>query len=346
MLVLSPRQRFSVASNRWIGATGPLGRGTPFSRTSKSRCAWPRRQQAPGCAWALAGGSANAAPRGDTRLRTPRRLPPEPLLRLGQVASTPSRWRILPGESAANWEAARGTGNPSQGWGQPRALFCQELFRKSRGAARAATLRPRAEQRRRVRRRPLHGAPGQGWRQRLPQLPPFLLPGGGSPSSTRAAGGPRGHCHRHLFARLSPGALAALGAGPPPRGRVGGDARASQPGSSFCSSSSPAKPGHRLPGVPAPVSSGQNAGLQDWAGLARPEEGAWLLVASFVPGATGSMPSVLRRHALPADFGPLQASPPDYSRQQLPPWDARILAAARKTVLATSGDLSTLGEEK
>lgn len=92
---------------------------------------------------------------GDTRLRTPRRLPPEPLLRLGQVASTPSPWRILPGESAANWEAARGTGNPSQGWGQPRALFCQELFGKSRGAARAATPRPRAVQPCRVR-RPLH----------------------------------------------------------------------------------------------------------------------------------------------------------------------------------------------
>lgn len=58
------------------------------------------------------------------------------------------------------------------------------------------------------------------------------------------------------------------------------------------------------------------------------------------------MPSVPRRHALPAGFGRLQASPPDYSRQQLPPRDARILAAARKTVLATTGDLSTLGEEK
>lgn len=43
-------------------------------------------------------------------------------------------------------------------------------------------------------------------------------------------------------------ARAALGAGPPPRGRVGGDARASPLGSSSCSSSSSfAKPVHRLP---------------------------------------------------------------------------------------------------
>lgn len=60
----------------------------------------------------------------------------------------------------------------------------------------------------------------------------------------------------------------------------------------------------------------------------------------FAPGATGSLPSVLL-----ADFGPLQASPPDYSRQQLPPRDTRILTATRQTVLATTEDLSTLGAE-
>lgn len=97
----------------------------------------------------------------------------------------------------------------------------------------------------------------------------------------RADGGPRGHCHRHLFARLSPGARAALGAGPPPFRPVGGDARAPQPGSSFCSSSTP---GHQLPRVPAPVSLGQSAGLRDWESLVRPEESAWLPVTSFAPG--------------------------------------------------------------
>lgn len=51
-------------------------------------------------------------------------------------------------------------------------------------------------------------------------------------------------------------ARAALGAGPPPRGRVGGDARASQPGSSSCSSSSSPAKLHRLPWVLAPVPSG------------------------------------------------------------------------------------------
>lgn len=133
MLVLSPLQRFSVASSPCgSGLSDPVGARGTVQQTPKSRCAWPRRQQAPGCAFAPARGSTIAAPRGDTRLQTPRRLPPEPLLRLGQVPSTPSRWRILPGESAANWEAARGTGNPSQGWGQPRALFYQELFGKSR----------------------------------------------------------------------------------------------------------------------------------------------------------------------------------------------------------------------
>lgn len=71
-------------------------------------------------------------------------------------------------------------------------------------------------------------------------------------------------------------ARAALRAGPPPRRRVGGDARASQPGSSSCSSSLPVKPGHPLPWVPAPVSPGQSARLGDCAGLARPEEGSWL----------------------------------------------------------------------
>lgn len=129
MLVLSPLQRFSVASSPCgSGLSDPVGARETVQQTPKWRCAWPRRQQAPGCTFAPARGSTIAAPRGDTRLQTPRRLPPEPLLLLGQVASTPSRWRILPGESAANWEAARGTGNPSQGWGQPRALFCQELF--------------------------------------------------------------------------------------------------------------------------------------------------------------------------------------------------------------------------
>lgn len=166
MLVRSPRQRSSVASSPRPGAPGPRGaRGTAW-QTPGSPCTWsrarPRRPWAPGRASVPARRPRSAAPRGDTRRRPRRRLLQEPLLRLGQVYSTPSsRWRILPGESAANWAAARGTGNPSQGWGQPRTLFCQDRLGKSPGAARAATPRRRAWQPSPVR-GPCAGLPAEG----------------------------------------------------------------------------------------------------------------------------------------------------------------------------------------
>lgn len=114
------------------GYRTPWGRGGPFSRPPNRGAPGPAASKLPAAPLLRPADPRSPRPEGDTRLQTPRRLPPEPLLRLGQVPSTPSRWRILPGESAANWEAARGTGNPSQGWGQPRALFYQELFGKSR----------------------------------------------------------------------------------------------------------------------------------------------------------------------------------------------------------------------
>lgn len=89
MLVCSTRQRFSVVSG--IGATGPRGARGTAQQTPRWRCAWLRHPQAPGCAWALARGFLIAAPLGDTRQRTSRRLLPEPLLRLSQVVSTLSR---------------------------------------------------------------------------------------------------------------------------------------------------------------------------------------------------------------------------------------------------------------
>ncbi|XP_021077466.1 uncharacterized protein LOC110338455 [Mus pahari] len=182
MLVRSPRQRFSVASSRWIGAAGPRGTRGTAQQTPRRRCAWLRHPQAPGCAWAPARVSRITAPLADTRQWTLRRLPSEPLLRLGQKPALTRR-------------------GPPEGRGDTATDTCLQ---------------------------------------------------GSAP------------------------ARAALGAGPPPRRRVGGDARASQPGSSSCSSSSPAKPGHPLPWVPAPVPQGQSARLGDCASLALPEEGSWL----------------------------------------------------------------------
>lgn len=187
------------------------------------------------------------------------------------------------------------------------------------------------------------GAPGREWRRRLPGLPGFLLPGGASPSSMRAAGGPRGHCHRHLFARLSPGARAALRAGPPPRGRVGGDARASQPGSSFCSSSSPAKPGHRHPGVPclSPLGSERRAPGSGRPGAPRGRR----LAPGDILRPRSDRVAALGDEAPCAPGGLLSAT--GFSSGLFP---AAAAASGhvcphgytRKTVLATTGDPSTL----
>lgn len=149
-------------------------------------------------------------------------------------------------------------------------------------------------------------------------------------------------------------ARAALGAGPPPRGPVGGDSRASRPGSSSCSSFSPAKPGHRLLWVPAlvppssphPIPRASAQGSRTVRAWRARKKAPGSLVTSFTPAAISSLPSVLSRHALPSDFGPVLGSPPDYSRPQLRPLDTRILVTSRKIVLATTGDLSTLGAEK
>lgn len=319
-------------------------RGT-VQHTPKSRCAWPSRQQAPGCAFASARGSTIAAPRGDTRLQTPRRLPPEPLLRLGQVASTSSRWRILPEESAANWEAARGTGNPSQGWGQPRALFCQELFGRSRALP---ARRPRVH-------KPSSRAVSAALCTGLP------AEGGG--------GGSRGFLGSFC---LEEPALARRG---PPEGR--GDtatdtclqgsapARARRSAPSRSASSRPG--GRRRPRLTAGLllllllfasEAGAPALRGPCPSPLRPESRARELGLPGTPRGRRLAPGdILRprsdrvvalctgRHALPADFGPLQASPPDYSRQQLPPRDTRTLTATRQTILATTRDLSTLGAE-
>lgn len=139
MLARSPRRRSSVASSPRAGAPGPRGaRGAaqsppclPCALPLAQPLARPRSPRPSGRASALARRPPSAAPRGDTRRRPQRRLPQEPLLRLGQVYSNPSsRRRIL--HRRERWKLG-GSLRPQQplpGVGKPSTLFCQERARR------------------------------------------------------------------------------------------------------------------------------------------------------------------------------------------------------------------------
>lgn len=88
--------------------------------------------------------------------------------------------------------------------------------------------------------------------------------------------GPRGERHRHLFARLSPGARAALAAGPPPPGRVGGGPRLASRAPPPAPPSRPRSPA-RTPRTPSPGPLGRAPG--------DPGEDAGLPPASLADGS-------------------------------------------------------------
>lgn len=91
--------------------------------------------------------------------------------------------------------------------------------------------------------------------------PDRSCPIGARPGTARAAGaakpvsGPRGERHRHLFARLSPGARAELRAGPPSSLPGGAVARASPAGLLLRPSFSPSKSARHCRAL-APVPTG------------------------------------------------------------------------------------------
>lgn len=165
---------------------------------------------------------------------------------------------------------------PRGGWGNRARYSVRSGLGDSPGAARAATPRRRAWQ----------PSPDRGPRAGLPgppgprvaaaarglhgqRLPSSLLPHRGwagrkegrrRKGAAERVSGPRGERHRHLFARLSPGARAALTAGPPPPSRVGGGPRRASP-------APPPAPPSRPRGPPGSAGSPPQ---YSWAGPARP----------------------------------------------------------------------------
>lgn len=174
------------------GLRGPAGREGPPGRHPA------RRAPAPSHSRSL--GPAAPGPPAAPRLRPadPRALRPEGTRGggpgagfLGSHFGAAARFILIlppgggssPGESDGNWEAARGTGNPSQGWvGKPSTLFCQERARRQPGRCSRGDPAP-ARLAAEPRPRPPRGAAGAAraegrgggsWAARpaAPQLPP------------------------------------------------------------------------------------------------------------------------------------------------------------------------------
>lgn len=192
------------------GRRGPSGRRGPHGP--------PRARHAPA---PLPGGLLCAAapgPPAAPRLRPadPRALRPEGTRGtgpgagfLGSHLSASARFILIlppgggssPGESGGNWEAARGTGNPSQGWGNQARYSVRSGLGDSPGAARTAT-------------------------------PPARLAAEPSPRPPRAAAGPPGprveEAARGLRGQGLPRPSRPIGARPAARRAAGGRRSASQ----------------------------------------------------------------------------------------------------------------------
>lgn len=222
-LVRSPRQHSSVASSPRPGARGSArpAPGSPSARPLARLPARPRSPRLPGRASALARRPPSTAPRGDTRRRPRRRLPREPLLRRGQVGSTPSSG------SGSSQERALATGRPRAAPATPprggdnHARFSVRSLSARAGAPLAPRTGVAAPGSLVESAAPARGCAGRGRRRlagraaRAPLLPPTRR------KRPRREEG-RGDTAQTLVCKAQPGARAALRVGPPPPGRVGG----------------------------------------------------------------------------------------------------------------------------
>lgn len=333
-----------MGGRRWSAARGSAppslparvpGRGAQPSRPPGRRAPAPSR----GCPLSPAAPGSPAAPR--LRPADPRVLRPEgtrgggpgagflgshfcAAARLGPLlppAADPprrERWRL--GGRARHRQPLPGVGTTTHVFlsGASRtATQCRCAWQPSRvRGPRAGMPGPRAAAAR--------GPRGEG--SLAPSYPEEAAPG-----ARRAAGTP----HRHLFARLSPGARAALRVGPPPPGRVGGgpaphprlllllllllarEARAPAP-----RDSSPS-PLRRAP----------------WA-----VEGAGGSLCHR-PSRDGVGRPAPPRRVLLADFSQSRGFSRVYPPQQLPPRDTLIPTATGKPVRATPRELRSRGAE-